>query len=180
MEEMLEESVLKYMNPQLHVFNCMITISDAVKYMVENDIDSILISEDDTIIGIATNKDILKAIAADKDPKNTILKEITSKSIITIPQDAKIKDAISLMNKHDVRRLLVKNDVRPVGVISRKQIVGNMGKFSIVLPELERPNGIRCPYCSSIFPDKNSMSRHIDDIHIGKGILEGNLKDRDF
>jgi len=31
------------------------------------------------------------------------------------------------------------------------------------------------PYCSSIYDDKKSLSHHIDDIHIGRGLFEGNL-----
>ena len=43
------------------------------------------------------------------------------------------------------------------------------------LPELEIPDEISCPYCQSFCADKNVLSRHIDDIHIGKGLLEGNI-----
>lgn len=32
-----------------------------------------------------------------------------------------------------------------------------------------------CPYCSSVFQTKQIMSKHVDDIHIGRGLLEGNI-----
>jgi hypothetical protein len=79
------------------------------------------------------------------------------------------------MNKNDIRRLVVENEERPIGVISQKAIIGNLGKYAAVLPELEIPDKIRCPYCSSLFDDKKILSKHIDDIHIGKGLFEGNL-----
>lgn len=31
----------------------------------------------------------------------------------------------------------------------------------------------KCPYCDSIFENKNILSKHIDRIHNGSGILEG-------
>ena len=83
---------------------------------------------------------------------------------------------LCVMKKNNIRRLLVWDDSRPIGTISQKMIVGNMGKLSIVLPELEIPGKIVCPYCSSEFEDKNILSHHIDDVHIGKGLLEGNLE----
>ena len=35
---------------------------------------------------------------------------------------------------------------------------------------------LRCPYCDSIFTDKNELSKHIDRIHIGSGLLEGDRR----
>jgi uncharacterized C2H2 Zn-finger protein len=33
-----------------------------------------------------------------------------------------------------------------------------------------------CPYCDSKFPDKNDLSKHIDRIHGGAGLLEGDRR----
>lgn len=33
-----------------------------------------------------------------------------------------------------------------------------------------------CPYCNSRFESKELLSKHIDKIHHGSGILEGNIK----
>ena len=35
---------------------------------------------------------------------------------------------------------------------------------------------LRCPYCDSIFTDKNELSKYIDKIHVGSGLLEGDLR----
>ena len=32
---------------------------------------------------------------------------------------------------------------------------------------------ISCPYCKSIFDDKEDLSKHIDRIHGDSGVLEG-------
>jgi hypothetical protein len=95
--------------------------------------------------------------------------------LVAIQKDAKVKDAISMMSKNNVRRLVVLDNKIPVGMVSQKVLVGNIAKQAIVLPELEIPNKIKCPYCSSIFDNKNALSSHIDNIHIGKGLFEGNL-----
>lgn len=174
--EMLNESLSKYTNPKLTAVSSELTVTDAAKVMSESKTDSVLVFENEAVVGIITDKDIISGVVAKGiDPTKVTVKEITHKPVIKIHKDSKVKDAIDLMNKHDIRRLIVEDDKRPIGVISRKKIVGNMGEFSIALPELEIPNKIKCPYCESEFEDKQTLSKHIDSIHIGPGLLEGDL-----
>ncbi len=176
LKEMFEEPVSKFTNHKLVVVEKNVTVTDTVKVMVESKIDSILVSENDNIVGIVTNKDILSdVIAKEKNPNDVKIFEIAQKPIIKIHEDASVKDAIVLMNKHDVRRLVVENDERDIGIISRKQIVGNLNEYAIALPELEEPSKYMCPYCHSVFTGKRALSSHVDDIHIGRGLLEGNI-----
>jgi len=35
---------------------------------------------------------------------------------------------------------------------------------------------VSCPYCKSEFKDKNDLSTHIDKIHIGPGLLQGDAR----
>jgi len=173
---MSSNQLSKFTNHKLVVVEKNVTVTDTVKVMVESKIDSILVSENDDVVGIVTNKDILSdVIAKGKNPNDVKIFEIAHKPIIKIHKDASVKDAIALMNKHDVRRLVVENDVRAIGTITRKQIVGNLNQYATELPELEAPSKYMCPYCHSVFAGKKSLSSHIDDIHIGKGLLEGNI-----
>ena len=174
--DILNEPVSKYTNHKMTTIASNLKVSDAAKAMSESKIDSVLVFENDDVIGIVTLKDILSdVVAAGKDPTQTLIKEIAKKPVFKIHKDSQVKDAIKIMNEHDIRRLVVTNDERAIGVISRKILVGNMGTYAAELPELETPEKIRCPYCSSSFDEKKSLSHHIDDIHIGKGLLEGNL-----
>ena len=174
--EMLDESLSKFTNPKLMAVSSELTVTDAAKVMNDSKIDSVLVFEDESVIGIVTDKDILGGVVAKGiDPSKITIKEITHKPIIKIHKNAKVRDAIALMNKHDIRRLIVEDDQRTIGVISRKKIVGDMNEYAIALPELEIPNKIKCPYCSSEFDDKQTLSSHIDSIHIGRGLLEGDL-----
>jgi len=173
---MLNEPVSKYTDHHMTTIDSKYMINAAAKTMVDSNVESILVFENSKIIGIVTIKDIFRdVVAKGKDPSKVLLKDIVKRKIIKINKDSKVKDAIDLMNKNDIRRLVVENEERPIGIISQKTIIGNLGKYAAVLPELEIPNKIRCPYCSSLFDDKKILSKHIDDIHIGKGLFEGNL-----
>jgi uncharacterized C2H2 Zn-finger protein len=35
---------------------------------------------------------------------------------------------------------------------------------------------LSCPYCDSKFADKEDLSKHIDRIHSGAGLLEGDTR----
>ena len=168
-----------YMNPDLQTSSGSVSVADAAKKMAAEKLDSMLVLSDGEITGIVTTADILeKVVAVGKDSSSIILDDIKSHPVKSIHKDASVLEAIRAMNQHDIRRLLIKDDEKPIGMITRKQIVGDMGKNSIVLPELEEPHQIRCPYCESSFSEKNVLSKHIDEIHIGKGLLEGNLSQR--
>jgi predicted transcriptional regulator len=172
--QMMDEQVSKYTDRKLTVIDSNIKVSEAAHQMVKSDIDSFLVSENDDIVGIVTNKDILSdVVAKGKDPSKVSVKEIARKPLIKIQKESTVKDAILLMNKHNIRRLLVADPIKPIGIITQKMIIGNLGKYATPLPMLEAPSHITCPYCLSKFDDKQVMSKHIDDIHIGRGLLEG-------
>ncbi len=40
----------------------------------------------------------------------------------------------------------------------------------------KKMTSIRCPYCESMFNTKEELSKHIDKIHIGPGVLEGDTR----
>ena len=172
---LLKEPVIKFINPKMTAVASNLTIQDAAKAMVDSKIDSILVFEHGEIIGIMTEKDILHdVVAKGLDPKRTTVKKVTKSPLITIKKDATVKEAIEKMKKHNIRRLVV-IDKRPIGLITQKMVCGNVGEDKFTLPELVSDK-IFCPYCSSQFETKKILSKHIDDIHIGRGLLEGNLK----
>ncbi len=174
--EMLNDPVSKYTKPDLMVISSDLKVTDAAKMMTEKKMDSILVFENDEVIGIVSNKDILSdVVAKGLDPAKITVKEITRGPLIKIHKDAKVKEAIDLMTKHNIRRLIVTDDKRTIGTISRKKMIGDLHDYSVVLPELEIPDKIKCPYCQSQFDDKKIMSKHIDDIHIGRGLFQGDM-----
>lgn len=172
---LLKEPVIKFTNPKMTAVASNLTIYDAAKVMSDAKIDSILVFENGEIIGIMTEKDILHdVVAKGLDPKKTTVKKITKSPLITIQKDATVRDALEIMKKNDIRRLVVM-DKRPVGLITQKMVCGNVKEDAFTLPELVSDK-IFCPYCSSQFENKKILSKHVDDIHIGRGLLEGNMR----
>lgn len=164
--ELLNEPVYKFTNPKMTTVESNLTIQDAAQTMSESKVDSILVFENNKIIGIVTEKDILcDVVAKGLDPTKTTLKQITKSPLITIPKMSPVREALDLMKKHDIRRLVVM-DKRPIGLVTQKMVCGNLESSNILLPELEIHDKTFCPYCSAQFKDTKLVCEHIDNVHI--------------
>lgn len=164
--ELLNEPVSKFTNPKMTTVESNLTIQDTAQAMVESKVDSILVFENNRIIGIVTEKDILyDVVAKGLDPTRTTLKQITKSPIITIQKNAPVRQALDLMRKNDIRRLVVM-DKRPIGLITQKMVCGNLEGHNLLLPELETSGKTFCPYCSMQFKDTGQVCEHIDKVHI--------------
>jgi hypothetical protein len=68
-----------------------------------------------------------------------------------------------------------------IGITTLMSIVGNTPTRNVELIELEKPQTsdnpvLICPYCESKLVGKVELSKHIDRIHLGSGLLEGDLR----
>ena len=193
-------------------------IIDAVKLMRDKGISSVFVTKskkghekrqepDKNPIGIVTERDILyRVIAENKGPFKVTIGEIMSSPIVAVDEGVSVKEAISLMRRNHIRRLLVTGEkentdddisrqdekltpniktIFPVGTVTLMSIVGNMPEESLELAEVESPNPgnaaeqvikIVCPYCQSKFDNKADLSKHIDRIHLGSGLLQGDVR----
>jgi len=107
------------------------TVSDAVKIMDEKNIGSILIEEDNRIIGIITERDILrKIVAKNRNPEKTQVKDIMCSPLITIDAEKTIEEANQLMDQNKIRRLPVEEDGNIVGIITLRDVSNNL-KYSL-------------------------------------------------
>jgi len=164
--ESKSEPVSKFVYPKITVIASHLTIQDAAKAMKSNNVESVLVFEEDHVIGIITERDILKdVLSKGLDPSKTNVSLIVKKPIIGIQKNEPVSKAVELMRKNNVRRLVVFDDKRPLGIIRRKQISGVLEVREILLPELENPFLIICPYCFSEFDEADSARNHIDKNH---------------
>jgi CBS domain-containing protein len=158
-----------------------IIVTDAAKIMRDKSISSILVTKSSQPVGIVTERDIIyRAVANNNnnEPFKTTLKDIMSTPLITIDESNAVKDAIIRMRKNNIRRIpVVAKDGKIVGMLTLKSIIGNSAQSIVELPEVDLSSKqIMCPYCGSKFEDKQALSTHIDRLHLGSGLLEGDLR----
>jgi signal-transduction protein with cAMP-binding, CBS, and nucleotidyltransferase domain len=107
------------------------TVSDAAEMMDQKSIGSVLIEKDDKIMGIMTERDILKKIVAKREnPEVLRVKDIMTYPIITVDANAHILDACTKINRHRIRRLIVIENGEVIGKVTSNSIARNI-KFSL-------------------------------------------------
>jgi CBS domain-containing protein len=163
-------------------------VGEAAKVMKDKDVLSVLVTSKNSNepIGILTERDMLyRVLAKNKGPFKVTLKKIMSSPLITIAEEESVKNAVLLMRGKHIRRLAVKNAGGNItGLITLMSIVGNVPSDKVDLAEVELPintiereaTKIICPYCQSQFKDKAEISKHIDRIHIGSDLFEGDMR----
>jgi CBS domain-containing protein len=100
-------------------------VKSAIKLMVKKNIGSVVVTADSSSdpVGILTERDILKSIAYKRiRPEITKIEEIMSTPILSVGADATLGDAAQLMIKKNIRRLLVKEDNKYVGIITQRDL----------------------------------------------------------
>ena len=95
------------------------TVVDAARQMRDGDFGSVLVLRDGQVDGIVTDRDIaIRAVAEGRDPESTPVTDVCSTGVATVEPGQSIEEAIQAMRDHDVRRLPVVENGRPVGILS--------------------------------------------------------------
>jgi CBS domain-containing protein len=100
------------------------SIVEVAEVMTSRDVGSVLVTVKGKETGILTERDLTrKVVAKGLDPKSTIAREVMSSPLLTISQDAQLREAAETMSKMRVRRLPVVDEKgKVVGIISTRII----------------------------------------------------------
>jgi len=107
------------------------TVFDACKKYQECKLGSLVVMNNEVIVGIITERDIIeRVILTEKQPKKTRIDEIMSKNIITIHASAKIEQAAELMKEHKIKKLPVILNNEFVGIVTVTDLANLMPDFT--------------------------------------------------
>lgn len=124
------KSVIDVASQNLITLESHMTIKEASWILSNNGIDGAPVVEDNDVTGILTLSDITKAIANKKE--TLTVAEVMSKHIITVEEDLMISDAIEIMNKNKIGRLIViDNDKLPIGIVTKTDILNEIAGLKI-------------------------------------------------
>jgi CBS domain-containing protein len=100
------------------------TLTEACDKMRQNQTSSILIMDGERLVGIVTERDVVKAIAHGLDPKETRLKDLMTTDIVTIGPMTTLKEAANIMATKWIRHLPIVEGSKVVGMISQRDLTG--------------------------------------------------------
>jgi len=87
------------------------TVKDAVSLMVKNDSGCLVVIDDQTAVGIVTERDILNKITAEGvDPSKVLVEDIMSTPLVVVRTNSPISEIAERMSTFQVRRTVVINE----------------------------------------------------------------------
>jgi len=116
------------MNKALISVNLTTPAFQIAKMMELEVISAILVKENETPVGIITDRDFAIKISANNLPFDTPVKEIMSSPIITINSNEPISTAAKMMSSKKIRKLAVSENGKIVGLITSTDLVNQFAK----------------------------------------------------
>ena len=103
------------------------SVYDAAKMIVDNNRGSVVVTRGSESVGILTERDVMKKVVAKSlDPKSIKVKNVMTSPPVTIDKDRPLREAIELMNRKKVRRMLVTENGKIIGIFTLRDIIRNM------------------------------------------------------
>ena len=103
----------------------------AAKLMHQQDVGDLVVMEGNVPKGIVTERDLVRRVMALKKSLDTKVSEIMSDPLITIEDNAPIRDAARKMVKYKIRRLPVTKDKVLVGIIVSSDFAKHVSKKTL-------------------------------------------------
>ena len=101
------------------------TALDAAHLISEKDVSFLVIMKNNIPVGVLSESDFVKRLAADdKKASEVIVSEIMSSNFRWVEPETEIEDAIQKMLNNNVRRLVILDNSKLVGVITQTDLTG--------------------------------------------------------
>lgn len=103
---------------------------DAARLMSERHIGSLIANRDGLPFGIVTERDLMeKIVAQGADPAKVAVSEIMTAPLATIDASSSLIDAARKMVEKRVKRLVVTEHEKIIGIISQTDVVQHLADF---------------------------------------------------
>ena len=103
------------------------TVREALELMAKHNIGALLVQEGESLAGVFSERDYARKVALHgRSSHDTAVREVMSKSIISITPQHTIEECMELMTNHHIRHLPVLRGQQLVGLISIGDVVSEM------------------------------------------------------
>ncbi|GAB3695844.1 CBS domain-containing protein [Halorubrum pallidum] len=106
------------------------SVREAAERMLRNRVGSVIVVDGRTPAGIATEADVLHAGYASDEPFSAIpLRRAMTSPVATVRPSVTLRTATDRMRSEGVKKLVVTEDMRPVGIVTTRDIADNYGQI---------------------------------------------------
>ncbi len=100
------------------------TVLSAVRRMVENNIGAVAVVRSDELVGMVSERDLMKRVVAQgRDPNKTTMGEVMTTGITAVTPDAPVEGAMLLMKQGGFRHLPITQGRKIIGMISLRDLL---------------------------------------------------------
>src|SRR6266571_9446853 len=100
------------------------TLAEAARKMWKQQTGSLLVTDGDDLIGILTERDVLKAVATGVKLEEARIAEVMTKDVVTVGPGTSLREAAKIMADRWIRHLPVVDVDTVVGIISQRDLAG--------------------------------------------------------
>lgn len=120
--------ILANKSANIYTVNQNTSVYDALKTMMEKDISALLIVDEQSLLGIFTERDYArKIILLGKSSKETLIRDAMTANPLTITSECTVEECMTLMTNKKFRHLPVVENNKLIGMVS----IGDVVKFVI-------------------------------------------------
>ena len=122
------------------------TADDAAKLMNENKVGCVVIMENLIVVGIVTERDLVRRVLALNKPSSTKIKEVMSSPIVVINPDESISELAQLMRDRKIHKVPVisppeKIESQLVGIVTDTDLIcyssrGSTSKMTEIIDQI--------------------------------------------
>jgi len=101
-----------------------VMVLEAVRMMGEKDIGALVVTEDNEVLGVISERDYSrKIVLKGRTSRDTKVGEVLDAPVIVVKPESSIEECMELMTDQRVRHLPVVDDGRLIGIISMGDVV---------------------------------------------------------
>ena len=124
-------SVGKLISESVSSLDSSTDVQTASRYMAENNLGSLVVTDNEQVAGLFTERDLLvRVIGADKDPNALKLSDVCTRNLISVPHDSSCANAIKLMRANKCRRLLIYRKDKLQGLVNISDVAHALADHS--------------------------------------------------
>ncbi len=99
------------------------TIYEIASLMKQNDIGFVPIAKENKIVGVITDRDLVVQALANQVTSNMTVENYITHRIVSVSQDASIEEVLQNMSQYQVKRIVVTDKTKVVGVIALSDLL---------------------------------------------------------
>ena len=100
------------------------TVADVANALVAGEVGAVVVGDDERPAALASERDVVRVVAAGKDPGSVRALEVAATKLVWCEADATIDEVAVQMMDHYIRHILVDRDGALVGIVSARDLLG--------------------------------------------------------